>query len=329
MSTMPTGRTVQASRERDRPAPSDQAPALPRRRRVGGGGAAPYLFVLPFVVLFVVFMVAPIVIAIVNSTFSSQSSGLGFGGASTVFVGVQNYLRAFGDRDFLASFGRVLLYGVVQVPLMMVIAATLALLFDSALVRAKRAFQFAVFLPYAVPGVIAALLWGFFYQPSVSPLVQGLQSLGIDADLLAPGTILWSVANVGIWSYAGINMIILFSALQAVPSEVFEAARLDGAGDLRIALSIKLPMIAPAVLLTTLSTVIGTLQLFNEPQVLQSITPNISSDWTPNMAVYAASTLGRDAHLGSAMAVILGVVTLAVSLLLVRATNVREGGNGR
>jgi multiple sugar transport system permease protein len=297
------------------------APRTRPRRRSGSaaGRVAPYGFVLPFVVLFLVFLVAPIGIAIWNSLFNRQSSGLGFGGSETLFVGFDNFVRAFGDADFLESFGRVLLYGVVQVPVMMAIAAALALLFDTSLIRGGRFFQFAVFLPYAVPGVIAALLWGFLYQPSVSPIIQGLDAIGVHANFLAPGTVLWSIANIGIWSTVGINMVILYAALQTVPQEIYEAARIDGAGEWRTALSIKLPMIAPAVLLTTLSSIIGTLQLFNEPQVLQTITSNIPSDYTPNMAIYAASTLGKDPHLASAMAVILGVATLIVSVIVLAA----------
>ncbi|WP_210508527.1 carbohydrate ABC transporter permease [Naasia sp. SYSU D00057] len=295
----------------------------PSRRRFSGAGrrVAPYVFIAPFVVLFLAFLVAPIVIAVVNSLFATRSSGLGFGGSETVFAGVDNYVVAFADSDFLTSFGRVLLFGIVQVPVMMMIAAGLALMFDSALVRGRRFFQFAVFLPYAVPGVIAALLWGFLYQPSVSPIVQGLRAIGLDADFLAPGTVLWSIANVATWSVTGINMIILFAALQTVPREMYEAARLDGAGELRIALGVKLPMIAPAILLTTLSSVIGTLQLFNEPQVMQTVTSNISSDYTPNMAIYAASTLAKNPNLASAMAVILGVATLIVSVIILRINN--------
>lgn len=296
------------------------APSASRRRFTGAGKPwVPYAFVGPFVILFVVFLVAPIAVAIVNSLYSRQSSGLGFGGSSIDFVGLSNYFRAFGDADFLWGFPRVLLYGIVQVPVMMIIAAALALLFDTALVKGRRFFQFAVFLPYAVPGVIAALLWGFLYQPSVSPLLQFLSSIGIDVNLLAPGTVLWSIANINLWSLIGINMIILFAALQAVPREMYEAARLDGAGELRTALQIKLPMISPAILLTTLSSIIGTLQLFNEPQVLQTITSNIASDYTPNMAIYATSTLGKDPNLASAMAVILGLATLIVSLLVLAA----------
>ncbi|GAA1997904.1 sugar ABC transporter permease [Microbacterium pumilum] len=291
------------------------------RRRFTGAGApwVPYAFVAPFAILFLVFLVAPIVVAIVNSLYSRQSSGLGFGGSSLEFVGFDNFVRALTDVDFLIGFPRVVIYGLIQVPLMMVISAGLALLFDTALVKAPRFFQFAIFLPYAVPGVIAALLWGFLYQPSVSPILQFFSGLGIDLDLLAPGTVLGAIANINLWSLIGINMIILFAALQGVPREMYEAARIDGAGELRTALQIKLPMIGPAILLTTLSSVIGTLQLFNEPQVLQSITSNISSDFTPNMAIYATSTLGKDPNLASAMAVILGVATLVVSLGLLAA----------
>lgn len=294
------------------------APALTSRRRFSGAGRpwVPYAFVAPFVLLFLMFLVAPIVVAIVNSLYSRQSSGLGFGGSTIDFVGLDNFVRAFADTDFLMGFPRVLIYGAIQVPVMMIIAAGLALLFDTALVKIPRFFQFAVFLPYAVPSVIAALLWGFLYQPSVSPILQFLRGIGIDASFLSPGTVLWAIGNINLWSLIGINMIILFAALQSVPREMYEAARIDGAGELRTALQIKLPMIAPAILLTTLSSVIGTLQLFNEPQVLQTVTSNIPSDFTPNMAIYAASTLGKDANLASAMAVILGLATLIVSLIL-------------
>ena len=287
----------------------------------------PMLFLAPFLLLFIGMYVLPIAFAIAQSLFTLKRDGLGLTAPTLNFDPLANYARVFGDTEFTASLGRVLLFGVVQVPVMMILAGGLALLFDSSLVKAKRLFQFAVFLPYAVPGVIAALLWGFLYQPAVSPVIQFLASIGIEANLLAPGTVLWAIANISIWSYTGINMIILFAALQSVPREMYEAARLDGADELRIAWSIKIPMIWPAFLLTTLSSIIGTLQLFSEPAVLKTITPNISSDFTPNMAVFSAATLGNNANLSSAMAVILGVATLVVSLVIMRVTNRRNGAS--
>lgn len=302
--------------------------AAPRRRTRGRGGlrAAPYLFLAPFVVLFLVFLVLPIFIALYKSFFAVQRSGLGFGGGEEAFVGFDNYVQAFGDSAFVESFGRVLLYGVVQVPIMLAIAIGLALLFDSAVVRGKRFFQLSVFLPYAVPSVVAALVWGFLYQPRVSPIVEGLRSLGMDPQFLAPGTVLWSLANVGVWSVTGVNMIIIFSSLQTVPREMYEAARMDGASELRLALQIKLPQIMPAVLLTTLFSIIGTLQLFNEPMTLRSITSNISGSYTPNMSIFSATTLGGNINLGSAMAVVLGIATMVLSVTVSALSNRKKGG---
>lgn len=304
------------------------SPAAPRRRSRGRGGlrAAPYLFLSPFVALFVVFLVLPIFIALYKSFFAVQRSGLGFGGGEEAFVGLDNYVQAFGDSAFVESFGRVLLYGIVQVPLMLAIAISLALLFDSAAVRGKRFFQLSVFLPYAVPSVVAALIWGFLYQPRVSPIVSLLQNLGVDPQFLAPDNVLWSLANVGVWSVTGVNMIIIFSSLQTVPREMYEAARMDGASELRVAWQIKLPMIMPAVLLTTLFSIIGTLQLFNEPMTLRSITSNISGSFTPNMSIYSATTLGGNLNLGSAMAVILGIATMILSVTVSALSNRRKGG---
>lgn len=299
------------------------------RRRFGGAGLrlAPYLFLLPFICLFLVFLVLPILTALWMSFFSVQRSGLGLGGDANelVFVGLDNYLRALSNPAFIESFGRVLLFGAVQVPLMMVLAIALALLFDSATVKLKRFFQLSVFLPYAVPSVIAALVWGFLYQPRVSPIVEGLRDLGIQVDFLAPGTVLWSIANVTIWTVTGVNMIIIFAALQTVPREVYEAARIDGASELRTALLIKVPMVLPAVVLTTLFSIIGTLQLFNEPMTMRSITSNVTGSYTPNMAIFQATTLGGNINLGSAMAIILGFATFVLSISLSLFRNRKKG----
>lgn len=305
---------------------SDQTPR--RRRKVGGGGVriAPYVFLAPFILLFIVFLVLPIVVALYTSFFQVERSGLGFGGSNDpVFVWFQNYERALANSAFLESFGRVFLFGIVQVPVMLGLSLVLALLFDSAVTKWKRFFQLSVFLPYAVPSVVAALIWGFLYQPKVSPIVEGLASIGISADFLAPGTVLWSIANVSVWSVTGVNMIILFSSLQTVPREMYEAARIDGAGEFRTAMQIKVPMIFPALILTTLFSIIGTLQLFNEPMTMRSVTSNISGNYTPNMAVFQTTTLGGDINMGSAMAILIGVVTFVLSVVVSALSNRKRG----
>ena len=302
------------------------APESRRPRRGGGIRVAPYVFLAPFIILFLGFIVLPIILALYTSFFQTQRSGLGFGGTNEKqFVWFANYAQAFADTAFVQSFGRVLLFGVVQVPIMLLLSLILALLFDSAVVRWKRFFQLSVFLPYAVPSVVAALIWGFLYQPKVSPIVEGLASIGISVNFLSPDNVLWSLANISVWSVVGVNMIILFSSLQTVPREMYEAARIDGAGEFRMAMQIKVPMILPALILTTLFSIIGTLQLFNEPMTMRSVTSNISGSYTPNMAVFSATTLGGDINIGSAMAIIIGLVTFVLSVAISAVSNRKKG----
>jgi len=97
-----------------------------------------------------------------------------------------------------------------------------------------------------------------------------------------------------IWAGQGFNMLIIYAALQAIPSSIVEAARVDGAGEITIALRIKLPIVLPAVVMTGLFTIIGTLQLFNEPVILATISNAIDSNYTPNMMAYNAAYGNND-----------------------------------
>lgn len=281
------------------------------------GTPAPYLFVAPFVILFAVFMLAPIVVAIYQSFFTVKRSGLGFsGGRQTMFAGISNYVTALHDKEFLSGFSRVLLFGIVQVPLMIGLALVFALLIDSTLVKFKKSAQMIIFLPYAVPVVVAAIMWGFLYQPGVSPIVKGLAAIGLHVNFLAPQSVLWSICNVTTWCWVSTNMIVIYSGLQAIPHDIYEAARIDGAGEFRIAWSIKIPMVMPSVMLSVLFSIIGTIQLFNEPSVLQGITTNVTNKYTPAMAVVSVTTVQNNQNLGAAMAVITALITLVLSVIV-------------
>jgi multiple sugar transport system permease protein len=194
-------------------------------------------------------------------------------------------------------------------------ALVLALLLDSPLVKGKKFFRLAFFVPYAVPGVIAAIMWGYLYSPNLSPFA----AFTSEFDLLSPSTVLWSIANVVTWVYVGYNMLIIYSALLALPSEIFEAARLDGANQWQIAWSIKIPLVAPAITLTAIFSIIGTLQLLAEPQVFRSFTSSVSSTFTPNMTVYATSAV-PNVPLAAAMSVVLALATFALSFAFLKFT---------
>lgn len=288
----------------------------PRRRR-SHHAVAIAIFIVPFCLLFIAFYIVPISFAVYQSLLTVEREGT-FGPATQVFGGLVQYAAVFSDADFWESVGRVMLFGVVQVPIMLGLALLFALLLDSPLVRGKKFFRLAFFAPYAVPGVIAAIMWGFLYSPSLSPFSAVTSNVAfLGADL-----VLWSIANIVTWVYVGYNMLIIYSALLAIPTEIYEAAKIDGANNWQVALRIKIPLVMPALILTAVFSIIGTLQLLAEPQTLRSFSTAISSTFTPNLAVYTTASV-PNYSLAAAFSVVLALATFALSFIFLRLTNRR------
>ncbi|MEU5416492.1 carbohydrate ABC transporter permease [Streptomyces clavifer] len=273
---------------------------------------------------FVLFTLVPVGYAFWQSLHKTERRGGTFGRAETVFAGFQQYADVMAEPFFVDSLIRVALFGLVQIPVMLALALTLALLLDSAVARLKRFFRLVYFVPYGIPGVVAALMWAFLYDPQLSPVVDLLRSAQVDVDLLGPDAILWSIGNVVTWTYTGYNMLIMYAALQAVPADLGEAARVDGAGAWTIALRIKVPVIRPALVLTGVFSLIGTFQLFTEPQVFRAISTSVTSTYTPNLAAYSLAA-GDHYSEAAALSVLLAVATFALSFLFLRFTARRQG----
>ena len=287
-------------------------PTTAARRRTG----APYLFLAPALVLFAAFLAAPIAYAAYLSLRRVKVSGLGLGRGSRteVWAGLGNYARSLTDPEFLPSVLRVGGYGLLVVPTMLGLALLLALLLDAGRTRVGTFARTAIFLPYAVPAVIASLLWGFLYLPRVSPIVDVLNGVGITApDALSSSWVLYAVANIAVWGGTGFNMIVLYTALRAIPTELFEAARIDGASDVQIALRIKIPIIAPSLVMTFLFSLIATLQVFAEPMTLRPLSNTISTTWTPLMKVYRDAFVRNDVYSAAATSVIIAAATFVLS----------------
>ena len=303
---------------------TSQTRALRRTARKsipGTGGRTASIFLIPFFALFALTMIAPVVYAIGMSLFAERRSGLGFGGATVEFVGIGNYLDVLSDRTFTDGFGRLAIYCVLYVPALLVVALALALLLDATVAYAKRAFQLLLFLPHAVPGVIAALIWAYLYTPGVSPIVKALESGGIALDFLSVHLVLPSMVNIAVWEWAGYNVIILFTALQAVPREILEAARVDGAGEIRAAVSIKFPLILPALSVIMLFTIIGTLQLFTEPNIISKATASVTSTWVPNLWAYDAAFIRHNLNQAAAASIIIAGLAAILSLAVTRLSS--------
>ncbi|WP_030750164.1 carbohydrate ABC transporter permease [Streptomyces griseus] len=283
------------------------------------------LLLTPFFLLFTAVLVVPIGYAVWLSLFTEKQSGLGFGGTETVFAGLGNYTAALGDRAFRAGFGVLLGYCLLYLPLLLGGALGLALLLDSALARARRFFQLALFLPHAVPGIIAALIWVYLYTPQLSPVVRAMEAGGIGFDFFSPEGALPSVVNIALWEWLGYNLIIFYAALQAIDRSVLEAATVDGAGAWRTAFSVKLPLLRGSLTMAALFTVIGSLQLFTEPLILSRGTGSaVTSTWTPNMYAYSAAFDRNDYGRAAAASILLALTAALLSFAVTRLTGRRK-----
>ena len=280
------------------------APAFHRKSDWRG-----WKFMWPFAVVFVFVFIVPIVYAVYISFFSKRMIG------GTVFVGLSNYQRLLADSQFWSSVGRVALFTVVQVPIMLVLAALMALALDSMRLHGTKFFRISTFLPYAVPAVVSTLIWGFVYGAKYG-LVGSLNAwMGTNLDVLAPSVLLASIGNIVTWEFTGYNMLIFYSSLSTVPHALYEAAAIDGASEWQIIRRIKLPELRGSLAITVIFSIIGSFQLFNEPSILQNMVPGnaITTYYTPNMYAYNLSFSGNQSNYAAALAIVMAVITMVIA----------------
>lgn len=298
------------------------APVQPRRasRRSWKGWG----FVGPFMAVFTLVFLAPIAYSIYLSLFRKQLVG------GNSFVGFENYANAFADAQFWSGVGRVGLFLAVQVPIMLGIALLVALAIDSGRLYGTKFFRITVFLPYAVPAVVAALMWGFIYGTRFGLVGNLNDALGISLpEPLSPEWILAAIGNIVTWEFMGYNMLIFYSALRVIPGQLYEAAAIDGASEWKVITAIKLPAIRGALVIATIFSIIGSFQLFNEPSILQSLAPNsITTYFTPNLYAYNLSFSGQQYNYAATVAIIMGVLTMIVAYV-VQLRGMRNTGADR
>ncbi|WP_416518170.1 carbohydrate ABC transporter permease [Bifidobacterium asteroides] len=263
----------------------------------------------PFVLVFLFVFIIPILYAIYISFFESRMVG------GTVFVGFENYKRLFADGLFWSAVGRVSLFTIIQVPVMLCIAALLALAIDSMKLHGTKFFRISTFLPYAVPAVVSTLIWAFMYGAKYG-LVGSLNTwLGIHLDVLSPNVLLASIGNIVTWEFTGYNMLIFYSSLSTIPHSLYEAAAIDGASEWQIVRRIKMPELRGSLAITVIFSIIGSFQLFNEPSIMQNMVPRnaITTFYTPNMYAYNLSFSGNQSNYAAALAIVMAVITMSIA----------------
>lgn len=295
-------RTARASLKRD------------RRSWTGWG------FVGPFVAVFALVFLAPIAYSIYLSLFQDRLIG------GNTFVGLDNYQQALQDDQFWSGVTRVGLFLAVQVPIMLGIALLVALALDSGRLYGKYFFRISIFLPYAVPAVVATLMWAFMYGTRFGLVGDINDAFGVSLpDPLSPDLVLASIGNIVTWEFVGYNMLIFYAALRVIPHSLYEAAEIDGAGQLRVITAIKLPAIRGALVIATIFSIIGSFQLFNEPSILKPLAPNaITTDYTPNYYTYTLSFNGQQHNYSATVAIVMGLITMVVAYV-VQLRGMRKG----
>ena len=292
-------------------APPTEAPPRASRRRTASNRRSwtGWGFLTPFAAVFVLVFIAPILYSLYLSLYREQMVG------GTTFVGLTNYQEALTDPTFWDAVGRVSLFLAVQVPIMLLLALLMALVLDSGRLYGKNFFRISIFMPYAVPAVVATLMWGFMYGTRFGLVGNINDALGIALpDPLSPSLVLASIGNVVTWQFVGYNMLILYSALRVVPHSLYEAAEMDGANQIQVVRAIKIPALRGALVIATIFSVIGSFQLFNEPSILQSLAPNsIGSAYTPNLFTYSLAFSGRQHNYAAAVAILMGLLTMIIA----------------
>ncbi|MFB9252628.1 carbohydrate ABC transporter permease [Sphaerisporangium melleum] len=280
------------------------APA-PERRKTQIGLA----FIAPFGVLFALVFIVPILYAGYLSLFQEKLVG------GNTFVGLANYLKLFQDPQFWDGAGRVFRFTFVQVPIMLIFSMALALALDSMRLHGTRFLRVTIFLPYAVPAIVSTLMWGFLLGVKYGLFGSLNDALGTDFNPFAPGTTLISIGVMVTWAFTGFNMLIFYAALKAVPRELYEAAAIDGANEFQIVRAIKLPALRGSLIVTIIFSIIGTFQMFNEPQILPSMVAGsgVTTFYTPNLYAYNLAFTGSQQGYAAALALVMAAITIAVA----------------
>lgn len=238
---------------------------------------APYVFISPFFILFLIFGVYPIGYSIVSSFFNWKLIGK----AAPVFIGFDNYINILTiDPFFISAVANTVILLITGSLLQHVIALPLAIMLNSKLIRAKELLKTAFFLPYITSTVSVVIIFGNLFDTNFgmvnwilswfgqAPIRWGAEETGIKV-------ILSTILN---WKYIGWNMVIYLAGLQAISSELYEAADMDGASTFRKHMSITIPQLYPIIFLAVSLSIIGGMQIFEEPFVLTGGYDNMGGD---------------------------------------------------
>jgi lactose/L-arabinose transport system permease protein len=273
----------------------------------------PYLFILPWYLLYGAFMLYPVLF----SFWLSFQDWRGARGAA--FIGLANYQRLVEDELFRTALVNTAVIGLLYVPLMLFLALALASLLNAALLKLRTFFRAAIFAPYITSTVIMALVFGLIYDEQAGVLNFLLGLVGIPA-INWTGSTEWSkvsVAGLLLWHWTGYNMVLMLAGLQTISGDLYEAADVDGASVAQQFLYITVPMMRPVILFTAILSTIGTFKIFNEPYILTGGGP-LNSSLTVLLYLYNQAFQGFKLGYASALAYVVVAIVFVLSMVQFR-----------
>jgi multiple sugar transport system permease protein len=303
------------SPETDVQDPLFQASASVQATRTRGlHGWRGFGFVLPYLPLLILFGVLPMVYAL-RLAFTSDAGA---------WVGFHNFIKTATDYRFVPAFEHILVFTSVWLGSLIVLVVALALLLHGRASRASSTYRFLYYMPGALAGAASVLVWLFMLDPAVSPgsfFVEHLLGAKLFVQAIAPGHLPFIFAMIAFWTGAGGWIVVMYGALNTIPSELEEAARVDGAGPVTVALRLKLPLIRKWVAyMAILSFATGT-QLFVEPQLVNQASLGLVPDtWSSNQLAYQLAFRYADFNGAAAIAVDLLVIGLVGAVLVITRT---------
>lgn len=293
------------------PTGARQRPRRTSRSVTGRWSRISYLFVSGYVLFALAFGILPTLYA-VRMSFTHDDG---------TFAGLTNYVDAVQDFRFLPAVGHVAAFVGVWLVSLLVLVTVLSLMVH-AIGRAwlSSSVRFVYYIPGALAGAASVVLWLFLLNPTVSPVSALLRAFGFSTfvETIAPGNLPVIFAVIAFWSGAGGWIVVMYGALNSIPVEVLEAARLDGAGAVRTALHVQLPMLRKWISYMAIMSLAAGTQLFVEPRVLsQASHAVVPNDYSLNQLAYLFAFKQGDLNGSAAIAVLLLLVTLVLSVFFV------------
>lgn len=286
-------------------------------------GIEPWLYLAPGLLIFTAFMAIPTV----GTVILSLTDWNGISWNTAAFIGLENYQRAFTEPAFRNAFFNNILLIPYFVLLPAIIGLVPAALVHQMKLRGARWFQAGLFLPYVMPGVLIGVVWAWILSPIFGPVNRVLKQLGWATPPTWLGDFTWALPTVGMigaWAAYGFCYVVFLAGLQKIPAELYEAARLDGAGLWQEFRTVTFPGLRGEIAVVMSINLINALRAFD---VIKTTTDGGPGDQTQVMALYMINSAfgANQAGYGTAIAVLLSVITLVGSILILRLAGDRDG----